>query len=77
MIKIFDALKSLRPDCRIIVIGNTYEGVEWLDEETTKPTKAEVEAEIVRLQAEYDAQEYARNRAAEYPPIGEDRKSVV
>lgn len=35
------------------------------------PTEAEIDAEIIRLQAEYDAQEYARNRATEYPTIGD------
>ena len=30
-----------------------------------------VQAEISRLQAEYDSQEYARNRASAYPPIGD------
>lgn len=30
-----------------------------------------VAAEITRLQAEYDAKEYARNRAKEYPAIGD------
>jgi hypothetical protein len=28
-----------------------------------------VEAEMIRLQAEYDAQEYARKREAEYPSV--------
>ena len=35
------------------------------------PTQEEVNAEIVVLQAEYDAQEYARNRQAEYPSVQE------
>ena len=30
-----------------------------------------ITAEITRLQAEYDSQEYARNRASAYPPIGD------
>ena len=30
-----------------------------------------VDAEVARLQAEYDSQEYARNRQAEYPSIDE------
>ena len=30
-----------------------------------------IDEEVVRLQAEYDAQEYARNRQAEYPSIAE------
>jgi hypothetical protein len=37
----------------------------------TPPTKAEVDAEIIRLQAEEDSQEYARNRQPEYPDIGD------
>ena len=32
---------------------------------------SDVEKEKIRLQAEYDAQEYARNRASEYPPKGD------
>ena len=42
----------------------------WNSEET-QPTEAEISAEIKRLQAEYDAQEYARNREAEYPSVQE------
>ena len=30
-----------------------------------------ITAEVQRLQAEYDSQEYARNRASAYPPIGD------
>lgn len=30
-----------------------------------------VQTELSRLQAEYDAKEYARKRAPEYPPIGD------
>ena len=33
--------------------------------------EAKVSAEIIKLQAEYDAQEYARQREAEYPSIKE------
>ena len=35
----------------------------------TPPHESEVDAELVRMQAEYDAQEYARDRANEYPSI--------
>ena len=37
----------------------------------TPTSKSDLEAEISRIEAEYDAQEYARNRAAEYPSIAE------
>ena len=35
----------------------------------TPPTEKEIDTELARLQAEHDAQEYARNRASEYPSI--------
>ena len=37
----------------------------------TPPTDAEIEAEMTRLEAEFDASEYARNRVSEYPSIEE------
>ena len=37
----------------------------------TPPTEEAIQAEIVRLKEEYDAQEYARQREAEYPSIQE------
>jgi hypothetical protein len=35
-----------------------------------------VNAEVTRLQAEYDAKEYQRNRATEYPPIAEQLDDI-
>jgi len=43
----------------------------WKDDAKDLPTEAEIDAEIIRLQAEYDAQEYARDRALAYPSIGD------
>ena len=37
----------------------------------TPPTEAEIDAEVKRLQAEYDSQEYARKRAEAYPSVGD------
>ena len=62
------ALFSLVPNA----IWAIRDGVlEWNDSEVTRPTDAEIDAEIARLQAEYDAQEYARNRATAFPSIGD------
>ena len=44
-----------------------YDGEVIFHDGQTPPTKAEVDAEIKRLQAEEDSQEYARNRKLEYP----------
>ena len=48
-----------------------YEELIWKDAEQSKPTEEELNAELIRLQAEYDAQDYARKRKAEYPTIEE------
>ena len=37
----------------------------------TPPTEEAIQAELARLQIEYDAQEYARTRQPKYPDIGD------
>ena len=48
-----------------------YENLVIYDASKDKPTQEFLESELARLQAEYDAQEYSRNRRAEYPSIGD------
>ena len=36
----------------------------------TPPSDSAISTEVARLQAEYATQEYARNRAADYPDMG-------
>jgi hypothetical protein len=71
MSDITKAIINLRPNAKWSVDGDTYAGITWLDTEQTQPTEAEINAEVARLQAEYDAKEYARKRAVEYPAIGD------
>jgi uncharacterized small protein (DUF1192 family) len=66
MITKADALQSLRPDAEWVLRGDD---LEWLDTKQTQPTEAEIQAEIARLEADYAAKEYQRQRAAEYPSI--------
>ena len=63
-----DALVSLRPGAQWVLRG---EELEWLDTTQTQPTDAEIQAEILRLQAEYDSQAYARDRKAEYDQLNQ------
>jgi len=63
-----DAIFSLRPNAQWVLRG---EELEWNDTIQTKPTEQELQAEIIRLQAQYEANEYQRKRAAEYPLIGD------
>ena len=65
---ISDALTSLRPGAQWVSVDGV---VTWHDTEQTQPSDAEVQSEVTRLQAEYDAQEYARNRKAEYDMLNQ------
>jgi len=49
---------------------STTEVVDWC-ENKNPPSDDALNAEIDRLKAEYDAQEYARKREAEYPSVQE------
>jgi hypothetical protein len=64
-----DALSSLVPAASWVLRNGTE--IEWADGEQTQPSDAEIDAEIIRLQAEYDAQEYARNRKVEYDALNQ------
>ena len=64
-----DAMVSLRPTANIYgYADNPTWGLENNDG-LVQPTDAEVEAEKVRLQADYDAKQYQRDRV--YPSIYE------
>ena len=63
------ALLSLRPNAQWALNGEDYSGLEWPDQTQTKPTEAEIDAEVIRLQAEAAANAYQAKRAAEYPAI--------
>ena len=68
MIEKTHALMSLRPGAEWVLGGDD---LEWLDKTQTQPTDAEIDAEVTRLQADYDAKEYQRNRAPEYPTLAD------
>lgn len=66
------ALISLYPGSQWTLNGDTYEGLDWLSgNDKPKPTQAELEAECDRLQAEWEAKQYQRDRAKEYPSLAD------
>jgi hypothetical protein len=67
---IFKAILNIRPGARFAVSGNSYDGLEWSDDnDLPPPTEEEIQVEIERLQAEYEHNQYQRNRATAYPSI--------
>ena len=68
MIDLMTAIQSLTPNAECVVKGDE---IEWHSADITQPTQAEIDAEVIRLQAEYDSQEYARNRKKEYDQLNQ------
>ena len=65
-IRIEHAIISLKPNAKWSLVGNK---LEWLDSKQTEPTTSEIATEVTKLQAEYDAKKYQRDRAEAYPSI--------
>jgi len=64
------ALNSLLPDSVWSMDAEDYNTLIWSDEnELPPPTEEEVQVEIERLKAEYNNNQYQRDRASEYPSI--------
>jgi uncharacterized coiled-coil DUF342 family protein len=64
------ALQSLRPGASWSILGEDYENLVWSNEnELPPPTEEEINQEIERLQAEYENNQYQRDRATAYPSI--------
>ena len=65
------ALQNLRPGAKWVCRGNSYDGLEWVDETQTKPSEDEIAQKIEELKAEHERTQYQRQRAPEYPSIGD------
>ena len=64
-----EALQSLTPNASWVLRDDE---LEWLDSEQTEPTALELSNEVIRLQAVYDSQLYARTRKAKYDLLNQD-----
>ena len=64
------AIQTLAPNCRFNAESDGTI-IKWLTPDIPQPSEADIEAKVAEYAAEWDAQEYARNRAAEYPSIAE------
>ena len=63
-----DAILKINPDAKVTIKADGE--IVWHDGTTPIPV-ADIEAKMTELQAEYDANEYQRERATAYPSIQE------
>ena len=62
------AILKINPDAQFTVNASDINQITWLNGTTPIP-KADIEAKMVEVQAEYDANQYQRDRV--YPSIGD------
>ena len=67
---IIKAILKINPNAQCSISGEDINNIEW-NEGTTPISKADIEAKMVEVQADYDALQYQRDRAKEYPSIQE------
>ena len=63
-----NAILKINPNAEFSVNANDINQITWLNGTTPIP-KADIEAKMVEVQADYDAKQYQRDRV--YPSIGE------
>ncbi len=65
---IHKAILKINPNAQVIIDEDDINQINWLNG-TTPISKADIEAKMAELQAEYDANQYQRDRV--YPSIGD------
>ena len=81
MITVAEAIVSLNSTLKFKIIDDAIHWQTGIDETNTAeysgspsysvPTQAEIDAEVIRLQVVYDAQDYARKRKAKYDALNQ------
>jgi hypothetical protein len=73
MIGTAEAIQSLIPNAEWTLRDD---GLEWHSTDITQPTDSEITAEVTRLQAEFDSNQYQRDRATDYPAIADQLDDI-
>ena len=68
MYRVINAILKINPNAEVSVSGDDINTIQWHNGTTPIP-KADIEAKMVEVQAEYDANQYQRDRV--YPSIGD------
>jgi len=69
-IDVTDAIFKINPNAEFVIRENNVNQITWLNGTTPIP-KADIETKMVEVQADYDANQYQRERATVYPSIQE------
>ena len=75
MTDIIKAIKKINPNAEVTVNADDNNQITWLNG-TTPISKADIEAKMVELQADYDAKQYQRDRATAYPSMADQLDDI-
>ena len=67
---ICSAILAINPSAQVSVNAEDYDQITWHNG-TAVISKADIQAKQAELKAAYDAKEYQRDRASEYPSIAD------
>ena len=68
MYDICSAILAINPSAQVSIENEDFDRITWLGG-TTPISKSDIQAKQAELKADYDAKEYQRKRAKEYPSI--------
>ena len=75
MTDIVQSILAINPNAEVSVDAENVKKITWHNG-TTPIAEADILAKQAELQADYEAKEYQRNRASEYPSIGEQLDDI-
>ena len=64
--KVIEAILAINSSAEVSVSNDDIDTIVW-ENGTTPISKSDIQTKMNKLQAEYDAEEWKRNRQAEYP----------
>jgi hypothetical protein len=74
---IIEAILKINPNAQVSVSGDDINTCEIIWHNKTTPiSKADIEAKMVEVQADYDAKQYQRDRAKEYPSMADQLDDI-
>ena len=76
MTDIVHAILAIKNDAWVKVDDDDVTQITWLDENPTNITNEQILAKQAELQTAYDAKEYQRDRAKEYPSIADQLDDI-
>ena len=76
MISILTTILAIKSDSQVSIEAEDINQITWIDDNPTNITNEQILAKQTELQAEYDAKNYQRDRAAEYPSIADQLDDI-